>query len=104
MLNEFSGDKTPGVVWKIILCLRIDIIKKRQPAQYTVFNNVGGIVYRDCTVRSSDLFLVGLFVCFCVGVLVIRVLVFTVFFIVCTAVLCCFFYVYLFLFVLSVLV
>ena len=40
----------------------------------------------------------------CVGVLVICVLVFTVFCIVCTAFLYCFVYVYLFLFVLSVLV
>ena len=38
------------------------------------------------------------------GVLVIRVLVFTVFFIVCTVFLYCFVYEYLFLFVLSVLV
>jgi hypothetical protein len=40
--------------------------------------------------------------CVCVGVLVIRVLVFTVFCIVCTVFLYCFVYVYLFLFVLSV--
>ena len=40
----------------------------------------------------------------CVGVLVICVLVFTVFFIVCTVFLYCFVYVYLFLFVLSILV
>jgi hypothetical protein len=40
----------------------------------------------------------------CVGVLVICVLVFTVFCIVCTVLLYCFVYVYLFLFVLSVLV
>ena len=40
----------------------------------------------------------------CVGVLVIRVLVFTVFCIVCTVFLYCFVHVYLFLFVLSVLV
>ena len=40
----------------------------------------------------------------CVGVLVICVLVFMVFFIVCTVLLYCFFYVYLFLLVLSVLV
>jgi len=40
----------------------------------------------------------------CVGVLVTRVLVFTVFCIVCTVFLYCFFYVYLFLFVLCVLV
>jgi len=39
-----------------------------------------------------------------VGVLAICVLVFTVFCIVCTVFLCCFVYVYLFLFVLSVLV
>jgi hypothetical protein len=39
----------------------------------------------------------------CVGVLVLCVLVFTVFYIVCTVFLCCFVYVYLFLFVLSVL-
>jgi Na+/H+ antiporter NhaC len=38
----------------------------------------------------------------CVGVSVIRVLVFTVFCIVCTAFLYCFVYVHLFLFVLSV--
>jgi hypothetical protein len=40
----------------------------------------------------------------CVGVLVICVLVFTVFCIVCTVFLCCFDYVYLFLFVSFVLV
>ena len=40
----------------------------------------------------------------CMDVLVIRVLVFTVFCIVCTVFLYCFVYVYLFLFVLSVLV
>ena len=40
----------------------------------------------------------------CVGVLVIRALVFTVFCIVCTVFLYCFIYVHLFLFVLSVLV
>ena len=40
----------------------------------------------------------------CVGVLVISVLVFTVFCIVCTVFFQCFVYVYLFLFVLSVLV
>ena len=40
----------------------------------------------------------------CVGVLVIRVLVCTVFCIVCTVLLYCFFHVYFFLFVLSVLV
>ena len=40
----------------------------------------------------------------CVGILVICVLVFTVFCIVCTVFLYCFVYVYLFLFVLSVLV
>jgi hypothetical protein len=40
----------------------------------------------------------------CVGVLVICILVFTVFCIVCTVFLSCFVYVYLFLFVLSVLV
>jgi len=38
----------------------------------------------------------------CVGVLVICVLVFTVFCIVCAVFLCCFFYVHLFLFVTSV--
>ena len=40
----------------------------------------------------------------CVGVLIICVLVFSVFCIVCTVFLCCFLYVYLFLFVLSALV
>ena len=40
----------------------------------------------------------------CMGVLVIRVFVFTVFCIVCTVFMYCFVYVYLFLFVLSVLV
>jgi len=48
----------------------------------------------------------GFVMCGCsekrVGVLVICVLVFTVFCIVCTVFLCCFFYVYLFLFVTSV--
>jgi hypothetical protein len=39
MLNGFSGDKTPGVFRRIILGLRIDISEKRQPAEYTVFNN-----------------------------------------------------------------
>ena len=39
---------------------------------------------------------------YCVGVLVICVLVFTVFYIVCTVFLYCFFYVYLFLFVTSI--
>ena len=48
----------------------------------------------------------NVWVCFdnCVGVLVICVLVFTVFCIVCTVFLYCFVYVYLFVFVLSVLV
>jgi len=40
--------------------------------------------------------------CVCVGVLVMYVLVFTVFFIFCTVFLYCFVYVYLFLFVTSV--
>jgi len=45
-----------------------------------------------------------LWACVCVGVLVICVLVFTVFCTVCTVFLYCFVYVYLLLFVLSVLV
>jgi len=32
MLNAISGEKTPGVVWRIKFGLRIDIIKKRQVA------------------------------------------------------------------------
>jgi len=44
----------------------------------------------------------NVWLCVCVGVLVICVLVFTVFCIVCTEFLCCFFYVYLFLFVTNV--
>ena len=47
---------------------------------------------------------VYVWVLLCVGVLVICVLIFTVFSIVCTVFLYCFVYVYLFLFVLSVLV
>jgi len=55
--------------------------KKRQPAAYTMFYNVDGIVYRDCAVRRSDVVVRCCFfwVCFCVGVFVICVLVFTVF-------------------------
>ena len=81
MLIAFSGGKTPGVVWRIKLGLRTDISKKRQSADYTVFYNVGGIVYRDCAVRRSDFVFHWLFVCFWGGVFVICVLVFTVFFI-----------------------
>jgi hypothetical protein len=105
MLNAFSGEETPGVVWRIKLGLRIYINKKMQPAEYTVFYRLDGVVYKDCASRRSD-FVVRwfFFVRFCVGVLVICVLVFTVFCIVCTGFLYCFFYVYLFLFVLSVLV
>ena len=46
----------------------------------------------------------NVWMCACVGVLIIRVLVFTAFCIVCTVFLYCFVYAYLFLFVLSVLV
>ena len=46
----------------------------------------------------------NVWVCVCVGVLVISILVFTVFSIVCTMFYVLFLYVYLFLFVLSVLV
>ena len=50
----FSGEKTPGVVWRIKLGIRIDIRKKRQPAEYTVFYIVDGIAYRECAMRRSD--------------------------------------------------
>jgi len=63
-----------------------------------VFNNVDGVVYRDCAVRRSD-FVSRWFVClFCVGVLVIRVLVFTVFFIVLCSCIVSFMYIYSYLF------
>ena len=64
-----------------------------------------------CMCRFCDVWVcvcVGFVMCGCfdsrVGVLVICILVFTVFCVVCTGFLCSFVYVYLFLFVLSVLV
>jgi hypothetical protein len=57
MLNEFSGDKTPGVVWRIILGFRIDIVKKRQLTEYAVFNSIDGIV---CRARKEVIY-----VCLC---------------------------------------
>jgi hypothetical protein len=79
MLTAFSGEETPGVVWRIKLGLRVHISKRRQPAEYTVFYNVDGIVYKDSAVRRSDLLFLDFFVCFCVGVFIICVLVFIVF-------------------------
>ena len=55
-------------------------------------------------VSCNEVLFCNVCVCVWVGVLAICVLVFTVFCIVCTVFLCCFVYVYLFLFVLSVLV
>ena len=60
----------------------------------------------SCAVVVLTCFVIGVCMCGCfdncVGVLVICVFVFTVFCIVCTVFLYCFFYIYLFLFVTSV--
>jgi hypothetical protein len=70
----------------------------------------GTCLYCDCFILVCILYcgcftlFCNVWVCVCVGVLVICVLVFTVFCIVCTVFLYCFVYVYLFLIVLSVLV
>ena len=67
----------------------------------------GTVVVVTCFVMCGCVYVcVYMCGCFdnCVGVLVIHVLVFTVFFIVCNLFLYCFIYVYSFLFILSVLV